>query len=96
MYKCSICGKEFDKAIDRANCEINCTKRLEAEIKKVEEAKKKEEQNARHDEVTKAIDGALYLLNKYMSDYGTYTYDGKNAHMLDDFIPTKYLHHFLF
>ena len=63
---------------------------------KEREAKKKEEQKARHDEVTKAIDGAFALLNKYVHDYGNYNYDGKNANSLDNILPSKFLHHFLF
>lgn len=96
VYKCAICGKEYPTVAERTTCESACLKRQEGEAKKAAEAKKKEEQSARHDEVTKAIDGAVALLIEYTKDYGHYVYDGKNAHKFDDLLPSKFLHHFLF
>lgn len=89
MYKCSICGKEFDKVIDRANCEISCTK-------KAAEAKKKEEQNARHVKVTKMIDDAYAELNRYVKDYGSYSYNGNTDLPNDGLSLMKLLHDLLF
>lgn len=96
QFKCSICGKIYDKAIDRAKCEIECTKKQEEEAKRLAEEAKKAEQDARHTEVTKAIDNAYNLLDKYMKDYGMYNYNGKNLNVFDDILPSKFLHHFLF
>jgi hypothetical protein len=96
QFKCSICGKIYDKPIDRAKCEIDCTKKQEEDAKRLLEEKKKAEQKARHAEVTKAIDDAYKLLDKYMKDYGTYHYNGNNLSILDDVLPSKFLHYFLF
>lgn len=96
MWKCGICGKTYDSISQRMQCEARCLQRQEEEAKKAAEAKKKEEEDARHDEVTKAIDGAVALLIEYTKDYGHYVYDGKNAHKFDDLLPSKFLHHFLF
>ena len=95
-YKCAICGKEYTTVAERTACESACLKRQEIEAKKAAEAKKKEEQRARHDEVTKAIDGACALLNRYVKDYGHYSYNGENVNTLDDILPSKFLHNFLF
>lgn len=71
-FKCSICEKEYDKAVDRANCEIACSKRLEEEAKKAVEAKKQAEQAARKAKVDEAYEAAEKLREEYIKDYGTY------------------------
>lgn len=96
MYTCALCGKSYNSVIERAKCEQKCYAKQQEEEKKAAEAKKKEEQKARHDEVTKAIDGACALLNRYVKDYGHYSYNGKNVNTLDDILPSKFLHKFLF
>lgn len=96
IYTCALCGKSYDSVIERAKCEQKCYAKQQEEEKKAAEAKKKEEQKARHDEVTKAIDGACALLNRYVKDYGHYSYNGKNVNTLDDILPSKFLHKFLF
>ena len=96
IYTCALCGKSYDSVIERAKCEQKCYAKQQEEEKKAAEAKKKEEQRARHDEVTKAIDGACALLNRYVKDYGHYSYDGENVNTLVDILPSKFLHNFLF
>lgn len=93
MYTCALCGKSYTNIIDRMACEQKCYAKQQEEAKKAAEAKKKAEQEARHDEVTKAIDDAYALLNKYINDYGNYSYDDKS---FNDLLPSKLLHHFLF
>lgn len=96
IYKCELCGKKYATIAERAACEQACIKKQEEDAKRLAEEKKKVEQKARHAEVTKAIDNACDLLNKYMKDYGMYNYDGKNLSTFDDILPSKLLHHFLF
>ena len=96
IYTCALCGNSYNSVIERAKCEQKCYAKQEEEAKKAAEAKKKEEQKARHDEVTKAIDGTCALLNRYVKDYGHYSYDGENINTLDDILPSKFLHNFLF
>lgn len=96
IYTCALCGKSYDSVIERAKCEQKCYAKQQEEEKKAAEAKKKEEQKARHDEVTKAIDGACALLNRYVKDYGHYSYNGENVNTLDDILPSKFLHNFMF
>lgn len=71
-YKCGICGKNHNDILSRAKCEIACTERLEEEAKKAAEAKKKEEYNARIDEVNMAFEKAYELRDKFIADYGEY------------------------
>lgn len=45
MYKCAICGKEYENIAERAKCEAECLKIQESEkaAKKMAEAKEKRE-----------------------------------------------------
>lgn len=95
-YQCGVCGAKYGTIAERAACEQACIKKQEEDIKRLAEEKKKAEQKTRHTEVTKAIDDACNLLDKYMKDYGMYNYNGKSLNNLDDILPSKFLHHFLF
>lgn len=96
VYKCGICGAEYPTVAERMKCEQACIKKQEEDAKRLAEEKKKAEQDARRIEVTNAIDNAYDLLEKYMKDYGTYNYNGKNLSVFDDILSSKFLHHFLF
>lgn len=95
-YICAICGKEHPTVQSRMTCEMNCLRKQEEEAKKAAEAKKKAEQETRRAEVTKAIDDACALMEAYIHDYKTYTYNGKSDLFKDTYSPTKFLHHLLF
>ena len=95
-YQCGVCGAKYGTIAERAACEQACIKKQEEDIKRLTEEKKKAEQKTRHTEVTKAIDDACDLLSKYTKDYGMYNYDGKSLGALDNILPSKFLHHFLF
>lgn len=73
-YKCGICGKEFNNVLERANCEIECSRKAEEEARKAAEAKKKEEQATRKSEVDKAFEELHKLMTAYVNDYGHYEY----------------------
>lgn len=70
MYKCAICGNAYDEIEDRMHCEGICIKRKKDEMKKVAEAKKLEEYEARALEVDAAFDHAFELRKKLFDDYG--------------------------
>lgn len=84
VYKCSICGKEFNNVVARANCELKCSKKLEEDAKKAVEEKKKAEREARYVEVEKAINVAYDLMNKYIKDYGSYSRTERVHSPIDD------------
>ena len=73
-YKCGICGKEYDKPVDRAKCEIACTEKKEEEERKAAETKKEIEYAARKAEVDMAYEKFLDLRRKMVKDYGSYEY----------------------
>ena len=90
QFKCSICGKTYDKAIDRAKCEIECTKKQEDDAKKLAEEAKKIEQERRKNEVDAAIEDARKLKDAYIKDYGYYEFK-HTSNQNDDTYP--YLWH---
>lgn len=99
MYKCEICGKEYSTIAERTKCEAACLKQQEEEAKKVAEAKKKAEKDARFSEASTALDNAFALVNKCVEDYGSFKYNGKlkDLDALNmDFFPSKLWHHFWF
>ncbi|MGN5457052.1 MAG: hypothetical protein ACI4XN_13730 [Candidatus Kurthia intestinigallinarum] len=95
-YKCGICGKEHPSIAERMKCEQACLKKKEEEEKQAIEAKKKAEKDARAAEVTQAIEHAAELLNKYINDFGSYSYDGKKLNDTSDYFwPSRLWHYFL-
>ena len=106
-YKCGICDTEHDSIAERAACEMACLKKKEEEAKKAAEAKKQAEKKVREAEVTHAIDVAYDLMDKFIADYGTYTYKNNDVqfdllqnarikHNLDDYIFNKLLGKFIY
>jgi len=87
-YKCGICGKEYDKPVDRAKCEIACTEKKEEEARKAAERKKAAEYEVRKKEVDAAFNRAYELKEKFLKDYHTYEYiktTGNFRDLLKDF-----------
>ena len=77
MYKCAVCGEVYESIAQRMNCEQACLKRQEEEAKKIAEAKKAAEYEARLAEVDAAFDKAYKLRDKLVEDYGEYHYNHK-------------------
>ena len=99
-YQCGICGNTYDSVAERVKCEQACLVKQELEAKKAAEAKKKEEQKVREAEVNQAIENAAKILTQYITDYGSFKYNGKSTDIQNllflDFLPTKISHHFMF
>lgn len=96
IYKCGICGKEYSSIAERMKCEQACLRKQEEDFKKAAEAKKKAEKDACAAEVTQAIEHAAELLNKYINDYGSYSYDGKKLKDTSEYFwPSRLWHYFL-
>jgi hypothetical protein len=92
-YKCGICGMEFDNVLDRAKCEIECSRKAEEEAKKAAEAKKKEEQQLRKSAVDEAFEHLHKLVTAYVKDYGSYEYDN-NGEDTNFYWPSRMWHRF--
>ena len=70
MFKCYICGKEYETPIDAANCTIDCTKKQEIEKeelrrKEIAEQRRKESLKVLRDTITKQYEGLKNNVNKY-------------------------------
>lgn len=77
VYKCGICGAEYNNIPDRMNCERNCFEKQREEAKRIAEAKKKAEKERRQAEVDKAIKDVSQLIENFIKDYGSYEYEGE-------------------
>lgn len=77
-FKCSICDKEYENAMDRARCELACGKKQEEEAQKAAEAKKKEMKIADEAQVDEAFAAAYKLRDEFVKKYGAYSYVYKN------------------
>jgi hypothetical protein len=70
MFKCYICGKEYETPIEAANCTIECTKKQEIEKeelrrKEIAEQRRKESLKVLRDTITKQYEGLKNNVNKY-------------------------------
>ena len=87
---CSICGKEHNDVVSRANCELACARRQAEEAKKAAEAKKREEQENDKAVVDRAREAFIKLRDSYIKKYGAYSYHTTMAEeqntRLDDLI----------
>jgi len=77
-FKCSICDKEYENAMDRARCELACGKKKEEEARKSAEAKRHAEQLASQLKVDDAYDLADKLRDEHVNNYGVYIRTNSN------------------
>lgn len=81
MFKCSFCGKEYENALDRARCEIECDKANKAKAEQEKQNMLKAEKSKRIKELDKAYieyfetcteakEKYLKLVEQYNKDYG--------------------------
>lgn len=95
MFKCSFCGKEFENALDRANCEIKCDKDIKIKSETERREKLKAENKARVEELNKAYTEYLEtcksakekfegIRKKYNEDY-SYEFNPKYIYFNDFF-----------
>jgi len=87
MFKCSFCGKEFENALDRANCEIECDKEIKVKAERQKQEKLRKQQQERKDEVTKAYNEYIETCNKakekYLAIRSKYDNDYNNGYYFD-------------
>lgn len=74
-YKCAVCGTWHHDVVSRAKCEIACAAKKVEEERKAAELKKEAEYETRKNEVDDAFNKAYELKDKFIKDYGRYTYN---------------------
>lgn len=82
-YKCAVCGTWHTDIASRARCEITCTARKVEEERKAAELKKEAEYEPRKNEVDDAFNKAYELKDKFVQDYGRYTYNKPVSNSFD-------------
>lgn len=72
MYKCGICGKEYENIEDRIACETKCLHDRKVAEEKRKKMKLEQEKETRRKEVQMAWDHYSDLLKAFIEDYGSY------------------------
>ena len=83
VYKCGICGSEHKMLVDRAKCELACADKMAEEAKKAAALKKEAEYAERKAEVDNAFNTAYDLKEKFIKDYGSYTYSWRSNNSVE-------------
>ena len=91
MYKCGVCDTTYDDILERAKCEITCTKKKKEKERAVAAAKKEAEYTDRKKEVDSAFDNAYELREKFLKDYGSYTYRKSASNSSNLYLPFSWL-----
>ena len=92
QYRCAICNTPYDEIEDRMKCEQKCLKKQEEERKKRKQEAMKAKKDERYKEVIDAINKAENLYEKYLDDYGAFTYTNETfpkshfPHVLDKYL----------
>lgn len=89
-YKCGVCGTEYESIMDRAECEIRCSKKKEEAERLAAAKKKREEQAARKKAVDEAFNKAHELKKEYLKDYGSYEYYYADEDECEEWISTSF------
>lgn len=82
-FKCALCGTLHQDVISRAECEIACAKKKEEAEMRAAELKKAAEYETRKNEVDEAFNAAYALKDKFVQDYGRYTYNKHTNNSFD-------------
>ena len=72
MYKCEICGKEYENIEDRVACETKCLHDRKVAEEKRKKMKLEQEKETRKKEVQMAWGHYSDLLKAFIEDYGSY------------------------
>lgn len=72
MYKCGICGREYENIEDRIACETKCLHDRKVAEEKRKKMKLEQEKETRRKEVQMAWDHYSDLLKAFIEDYGSY------------------------
>lgn len=65
IFRCALCGREYEQFIDRAKCEIRCDNTAKAKIEQERQMKLKAEEDKR----LKTIQDTYCLLTKQIADF---------------------------
>lgn len=90
IYKCALCGKEYQTIQERNACETKCLAWQKEEEKKAAEAKRKAERDKDEKEITMAYENVVDLVQAFVKKYGHYPFYNTVPKNLDA-IPTSLL-----
>ena len=99
MFKCGICGKEFDTIEGRMKCEQKCyaehileQERQKEEKRKAEEELKKSKKNGRIKELQQEYKNFLNNVEQFNKDYGEqFKIDEKYSDFFNDSLLSSFM-----
>lgn len=71
IYKCAICGKEYETIEDRSKCEIACIEKVKAKAEAEKKKRLEEEKNVRKADIEKKYIELNELVKSFIKDYGS-------------------------
>lgn len=79
FYTCPYCKEEYSEPVDLAHCILRCEEKKKREEEEVKRAKLKAEKDARYKEIVDAYENFEELRDKYVDDYGSFTFKTGNG-----------------
>ena len=78
LYICPYCKGAYETPGGLARCILDCEEKIKIEEEAKQKAKLAAEKEARHKEVVDAYDNFDELRNKFVEDYGSFTFKSKS------------------
>jgi hypothetical protein len=75
FYTCPYCKEEYSAPADLAHCILSCEEKKRIEEAEAKKAKLAAEKEARYKEVVDAYENFEELRDKYVDDYGSFTFE---------------------
>ena len=75
LYTCPYCKRECETPGGLARCILSCEEKIKKEKEEERKAKLRAEKEVRYKEVIDAYDNFEELRNKYVDDYGQFTFE---------------------
>lgn len=72
-YTCEFCGKKYNRPFERAQCEVACYNKIQAEEEKAAKARREQEKQERYNEIIDSLTKADELIVAYTKDFGKLT-----------------------
>lgn len=82
MYKCAICGKEYDSVEKRAECEARCIKNRKIIEQQKKANEEKEQEKASVQAIKDELSKADAMIRQHFEKYETLSLGGTNYYYL--------------
>lgn len=81
MFKCAICGREYEELEGRIECETECLKVLKEEEAKKKEDERKTKRNESMSVIYDKLSEVDVMLKEHMKEYGSFSLNGNYPYL---------------